>query len=199
MPVFIRIWYDFCITPVYLADVRAQEKDQATWLLLANGSFSVNINTIGAFHEIEQENRSLKVLGVIKVIANSTQVLAEYFLTAAEMGNIIEFLWNIWNWRDEHHQLFGSKNKRSLNNVDKMPSVYDNYNFYIWLNNCVYNTLTKTVLSEKEAHRFLVIKKIGHTRYEQFVTEILEDKGSIWDTIKKEKLSPSASNNKTKM
>ena len=80
------------MTLVYLADVRAQEKDQATWLLLANGSFSVNINTIGASHEIEQENRSLKALGVIKVIANSTQVLAGYFLTAAEMGNIIEFL-----------------------------------------------------------------------------------------------------------
>lgn len=36
-------------------------------------------------------------------------------------------------------------------------------------------------------------------RYEQFVKEILEGKGSLWDTIKKEKLSPSASNNKTKM
>lgn len=104
------------MTPLYLADVRAQEKDQANRPLLANGSFSVNkseisCTAISAFHEIEQENQSLKVLGVIKVIANSTQVLAEYFLTAAEMGNIIEFLWNIWNWRDEHHQLLGSKNK----------------------------------------------------------------------------------------
>ena len=35
-----------------------------------------------------------------------------------------------------------------------MPNVYDHYDFYIWLNNCAYNTLTKTVLPEKEAHLF---------------------------------------------
>ena len=84
------------MTPLYLADVRAQEKDQANRPLLANGSFSVNkseisCTAISAFHEIEQENQSLKVLGVIKVIANSTRVLAEIFLLLLKWATSLSF------------------------------------------------------------------------------------------------------------
>ena len=48
----------------------------------------VPFTLIGADHDIEQESRALKVLG-IKGIANSSECLEECFLSAAEMSNII--------------------------------------------------------------------------------------------------------------
>ena len=37
----------------------------------------------------QQENRAVKVIGGIKGITNNQKALADYFLTAAEIGNII--------------------------------------------------------------------------------------------------------------
>ena len=55
-----------------------KEKDKRTWEFLSEGNFSVNIsaipfNAIGADHGIEQENRTLKVLGgVTGILINKT-------------------------------------------------------------------------------------------------------------------------------
>ena len=48
---------------------------------------------IGSDHGIDQENSALKVIGGIKGIANSEITLNEYFLKAAEMGNIVNNFW----------------------------------------------------------------------------------------------------------
>ena len=69
--------------------------DRTTWDYLVKGNFSVNKSTvpfsaIGADHGIEQENKSMNILGGINGIANNKKALDEYLLTAGEMGNIIE-------------------------------------------------------------------------------------------------------------
>ena len=46
------------------------------------------------------------------------------------------------------------------------------------------------------AARFLQAKEIGQTKYEEFVKDKREGEGSIWDTIKKEKIATFVSNNK---
>ena len=50
------------------------------------GKSKVPFTSIGADHGIEQENRSIKV---IKGISNSSINLDEYFLSRAEISNII--------------------------------------------------------------------------------------------------------------
>ena len=70
------------MSPVYLSQMYVlKEKDPQTWEFLPNG---------GPDHVIEQENRALKVTRGIRGIAHSQQVLDEYFLTTAEIGNIVE-------------------------------------------------------------------------------------------------------------
>ena len=53
-----------------------EDKDKNIWALLDAGGFSVNnsgipFTAIGSDHNIEKENRALKVIGWIKGIANS--------------------------------------------------------------------------------------------------------------------------------
>ena len=83
------------MTPVYLSQMfYLKESHQRTRDTMFSGCFCVSksevpFTSIGADHGIEQENRALKVLGGIKGIANSSECLEEYFLSAAEMSNII--------------------------------------------------------------------------------------------------------------
>lgn len=55
------------------------------------------------------------------------------------------------------------------------------------------------VLTEKEAIRFLQVATVGQERYTSSVKlkEKLEGSGSIWDTLKNEKISTFINNNKT--
>ena len=193
------------MTPVYLSQMfELKDKDQQTWEMMANGCFSVNksedpFTAIGADHCLEQENRSLKVLGGIKGIANSSQAVSEYFLSAAEMGSIVGNFCETFGIeenqsrkRDEHHQLFGSKNKRIYSNTEKILRVFQTHNVNFEASDSVFNILTRKVLPSKEAECFLNAKEIGKARYEQFVEEKFDGDGSIWDTIKREKLLLSA-------
>ena len=120
------------MTPVYLSQMfNLKQTDKNTWDLLSNGGFCVNkskvpFTSIGADHGIEQENRALKVTGGIRGIAHNQQALNEYFLTTAEMGNIVESFCQTFGIeedgsrkRDEHYQLTGSKNERIRTYTDK--------------------------------------------------------------------------------
>ena len=112
-----------------------KDKDPETWRMLNEGNFSVNktpipFSAIGVDHAIEQENRAVKVLGGIKGIANSRKALDKYFLTASDMGNIIQDFCDVFNIqnaapkRTQHYQLTGSKNERINDNVKKMSDVF---------------------------------------------------------------------------
>ena len=62
------------ITPVYLLEMyELKVKDSDIWEFFMNGYFSINktsesFTAIGVDHAIEHENRTMKVLGEIKVL-----------------------------------------------------------------------------------------------------------------------------------
>ena len=63
--------------------------------MFESGNFSMNksevsFSAIGADFALKEENRAVKVIVEIKDIDNNENVLSEYFLTAAKMGNIVE-------------------------------------------------------------------------------------------------------------
>ena len=144
----------------------------------------------------------MKVLGGIKGLANYNQALNEYFLTASELGNIMESFCETFrieenqSWkRDEHYQLSGSKNYRITNNIAKISTVFKTHGVNFDGSDVVYNILTKKVLPNIVAERFLEVRSIGQDKYNEFVKQKLGD-GSIWDPMKKEKLNTFSSNNK---
>ena len=55
-------------------------------------------------HGKENENCALKVLGGIKGIKNPHQTLEEYFLTAAELGNMIDDLCGTFGIKDKKQE-----------------------------------------------------------------------------------------------
>ena len=61
----------------------------------------------------------------------------------------------------------------------------------------MYNILTIKVLPDKVSTRFLDSLVIGQERYKQFLTCNVEGNESIWDPLKKEKLTTFVNNNKT--
>ena len=92
---------------------------------LPNLNFSVNkssvpFSAIGADHDLEQQNRVMKVLGGIKGIANSQTTLDEYFMTAVELSLPLDQFSDQYDLhnnslkRKQHYQLSGSKNQRLL-------------------------------------------------------------------------------------
>ena len=138
----------------------------------------IPFTAIGSDHGIEQENRALKVIGGIKGIANSEVTLNEYFLTAVEMGNIVNNFCetcgideNQSRKRDEHHQLTGSKNAMIETNCTKLSHVFSEHDVIFDGQDSVYNILTKKVLPTDVADRFLQTKETEKTMYEDFVKE----------------------------
>ena len=69
------------MTPVYLLQMyKLKDKDADIWEFFMNGYFSINkisvpLTATGADHAIEHENRTMKVLGGIKGIANGIKIL----------------------------------------------------------------------------------------------------------------------------
>ena len=197
------------MTPVYLSQMFAmQQNDEATWKLMEDGYFSVNkskvpFSAIGSDRGLEQENRKLKVVGGIKGIANSQKALDKYFLTAGEMSNIVTKFCETFKIadgkekQDEHHEILGSKNERITSNVEKITAVFETHGVTFDRVDNVFNILTKKVLPNKDAQRFLDAKAIGQAKYDKFVKDKLTGEESIWDTMTKEKLSTFAANNKT--
>ena len=185
------------------------EKDPDIWRFFEEGKFSVNKSNIPFFaigpdHGIEQENRALKVSGGIKGIANSEDVPNEYFVTAGEIGNMVEKFCETFHVaenqlrkRDKHHELYGSKKARIENNTAKVQENFEVHNVNFEKTTSVFNILTKKVMPAGASERFSKIKDIGEEKYRNFIAEILESNKSIWDTISKEKIETFSSNNKS--
>ena len=165
------------------------------------GKSKVPFTSIGADHGIEQENRSIKV---IKGISNSSINLDEYFLSRAEISNIITSSCVKFGIseseackREDHYQLSGSKNSRIRSNMSKISDVFSTYGVSFDATDNVYNVLTMKVLPKKDAGQFLTVKEIGKESYVNFVKERIEGESSIWDTIKKIKIPCFTNNNKS--
>ena len=144
------------LTPVYLSQMY-DNNDPTLWNRFVEGEFSVNksnvtFSAIRAHHALEQENRVVKILGGIKGIASSQKLLDEYFLTAAELSNIVEkFCASLLledsdaRKREQHYQLIGSKNSRLSTNVNKLLDVFNTQGITFEESDKVYNVLTKKV------------------------------------------------------
>ena len=101
------------ITPVYLAQMFAlKEKEEEAWNILNDGNFSVNKSNIvytalGADHALEQANKTMKIHGGVKGIANNQVSLDQYFIIAQEISSIIEKFYTFFGITDsddqEHH------------------------------------------------------------------------------------------------
>ena len=172
-----------------------QQQDIPTWNTLMQGNCSVakspvQFTAIGADHGIEQENKKMKIIGGIKGIDNNQRALGEFFLTAGNIGAIVEEFENIFQIRgnisgtkSRHYQLTGSKNKRISENMNKVMNAFN-----VSFNNSsnVYNIFTKKVMPQQFATKFLNLENIGEEKYHKFLEEQLNGEKSIWDKITKE-------------
>ena len=111
------------MTPVYLSQMyELKEKDSETSELFMNGYFSVKktlvpFTAIRADHGIEHENRTMKVLGGIKGIANDINKLDKYFTIAPEINHTIQdfceaFESKITTLKELNTELTGNKSQR---------------------------------------------------------------------------------------
>ena len=195
------------LTPVYLSQMCQLRNDDPTiWNRFAEGEFSVNksnvpLSATGADYALYQENRTVKVLGGIKGIANSQESLDEYFLTAAEMSNIVEQFCTSFlledsdsRKREQRYQLIGSKNSHLSTNVNKLLGVFSTQGITFEESDEVYNVSTKKVLATDVVETFLSMREAGNAKFCEFVSENLLGSKSIWDTIKKKKLPTFAKN-----
>ena len=97
MPVFLYIRHDACLSDAWTKRKWQKniEYDEGKNYLRAKSE--TLFTSIGTKYGIEQGNQALKVFDGVKGIANSTQNLDKYFLSAVKMGNII--LWQIRYFR----------------------------------------------------------------------------------------------------
>ena len=150
-------------------------------------------SAIGADHGLEQQNRTLKVLGGIKGIANSQTALDGFFMAAREMSLLLDQFADHHHLRNsrntkEHYQLSSSKNKRILDNTQKLSQILDTHNLSFENTKNLYNVLTNKVMPNDQALMFLNAGGTGADKCELFIEERLIGDKSIWDTITKEKL-----------
>ena len=199
------------MTPVYLHQMyELKEKDSDTWELFMNGYFSINktsvpFTAIGADHAIEYENRTMKVLGGIKGIANGINKLGKYFIIAPEINQIIQGFCEAFDIakRDEHQELTGNKNQhvnknqRITSHVQKLDETFKTQNVKFDESECAFDVVTKKILNPKLAEEFLAHETTGNELLENFIKVRFEGEKSIWDSITKSKLPTFGSNVKT--
>ena len=113
--------------------------------------FGIPFTAIVSAHATEQENCALKVIGGIKGIVNSEVTINEYFLTAAEMGNIVNNFCetfgideNQYRKRDEHDELIRLNDARIETNCTKRSHVFSEHDVTFEGQNSVYDIFTKS-------------------------------------------------------
>ena len=203
------------MTPVYLHQMyKIKEKDSLIHELFMNGYFSIKkismpFTAIGADHAIEYENRTMKVLGEIKGIANGINKLGKYFIIAPEINQIIQDFCEAFDMedyngkRDEHQELTGNKNQhvnknqRITSHVQKLDETFKTQNVKFDESECVFDVVTKKILNPKLAEEFLAHETTGNELLENFIKVRFKGEKSIWDSITKSKLPTFGSNVKT--
>ena len=88
----------------------------------------------------------------------------------------------------EHYQLSGSKNKRILDNAQKLPQILNVHNLSFENTKNLSNVLTNKVMPNDQALIFLNAGATGTDKYKLFIEERLIGDKLIWDTITKEKV-----------
>ena len=137
----------------------------------------------------------------MKGIANSQTRRDEFFMTTGEKSLLLHqcadhyHLCNSGNTK-EHYQLSGSKNKRILDNAQKLPQILNVHNLSFENTKNLSNVLTNKVMPNDQALRFFNAGGTGTDEYKLFIEERLIGDKLIWDTITKEKTPAFVCNNK---
>ena len=195
------------LTPVYLSQMYAlKDSDPETWSFFKDGNFCINksgipFTAIGVDHGLEQENKTMKVLGGIQGIANKKNTLDQYFIVAPIVNQLIgdfkaKYLMEK-KGRVCHYQLEGTANERLQKNSKKLAKVFENHSTEFGRSSDVFNIMTKAILPVKQAEEFLNHEKIGEDMYKEFKDKRILGNASIWDKMTKRKLPTFVSANKT--
>ena len=195
------------LMPVCMAQMHAlKESDPTICQYFHDGNFSVNksscaFSTIGRDNGIEQENRSLKVLGVVKGILLNKAALHRFSLASPELNRICdEFLErnNVMYYGQKlHYQLTGSINLRIIANVNKLSDTMEALDVSFRDSDTVYNVVSKAILSEQAKADILDHNSIGNDMYKKFKDERIYGEKCVWDKMPQIKLLTFKSTAKT--
>lgn len=186
------------LSPLYCAEMRKLEtSDHDTWKALEDGDFcvtksSIPFCSIGPDHGIEQENRTMKVIGGITGITQKEATLDKFFLIAPELARLVNEFGDlngvsIKQERTKHHDLVGAARSRIFRNAEKMQNIIlSQGNPFTVHQDEVVNLMTKAVMKDEVKDSIMNRDQIGQEAFEQFVNErINTDTKFFWDPMKK--------------
>ena len=167
-------------TPLYIATIMGpKENDEVSWKYVKD-NFSINkmvipFCLIGSDHALEQENKLLKVNHRFCLILPSLCI--HHFL---KNYGIIDKSTKL-----KHYQLVGSINKPISVNVSKVINLLNDLSVNFAPSECVFNILSKAVLSSEASADILDRAEIGKNVYEQFVDNRIKGSTPLWEKMKK--------------
>ena len=170
------------LTPLYLATMTEFEiKDENSWRYLeSNYSIAkspIPFIAIGSDHAMEQENKTMKVLGGIIGLTQQREALNRFCLTVPIFSSLAEeFLErnNISNYDRQHnYQLTGSACERIHTNVNKLETVMETFSVGFEPREAVSNLVSRAALLSPVAHELLRHEKIGQELYHNFISNRL--------------------------
>ena len=165
------------------------------WAEFMKGNFCVTkgvagFTSIAPDQGIEQENRTLEVIGGIVGITQNEKALDKLFLIAPELSKLLyefaaEYGSDNNDKRTQHHKIAGGKLSRMMKNTREhgdpfmTPDDEDE----------IYNLLTKEVMTETVSQDTLERDEIGQRKFVEFATERLtQGRLCVWDKMTKKKL-----------
>lgn len=191
------------LLPLYIStmqEIKQQHPD--VWEEFMQGNFCVTkgvagFTSIAPDHGIEQENRTLKVIGGIVGLTQNEKALDKFFLIAPELSQVLnefakEYSIESNDNRTQHHEITGGKLSRVMKNAAKLTSVFHEHGDPFIADegeDNIYNLLTREVMTEKVTKDIIERDDVGQNMFEEFVKERLtEGKLSVWDKMKRRKL-----------
>ena len=165
-----------------------------------------DFTSIAPDHGIEQENRTLKVIGVIIGITQNEKALDKFFLIATGLSKTMHEFENEYGLdsktnKIQHHEITGGKLARMMTNASSLTGVFVEHGDPFLREDeedTVYNLFTKEVMNENVAQDIIDRDKIGQQMFDQFSNERLTSgELSVWDKMKKRKIGAFKSSNAT--
>lgn len=118
----------------------------------------------------------MKIAGGITGLTLNQTALDRFVLTAPHISQIVEeFFENngISNSSNKkHHQLIGSANQRITKNVEILKTTMEKFNLSFEETSCVFNLVTKAVLSPKATTSMLNHEKEGKKLLDELTTKL---------------------------
>ena len=200
------------LLPLYITTMQETERQHPDlWAEFMKGNFCVTkggagFTSIAPDQGIEQENRTLKVMGGIVGISQNEKALDKFFLIAPELSKLLhefaaEYGSDNNDKRTQHHEITGGKLCRMMKNARKLTDVFREHGDPFMApedEDEIYNLLTKEVMTEKVSKDILERDEIGQRMFVEFATERLtEGRLCVWDKMKKKKLKTFKTSNAT--